>query len=108
LCGVALTWICVAFGLFWLAAPHGCGSAVRSARMRVSALRDAVVTYQIETGRCPTTSYELIAGRYIKPADLIDNWGTGIRASCTDDQVHVTSAGPDHNFGTADDLTADY
>lgn len=108
LCGVALTWICAAFGLFWSAAPHGCGSTVRFAQTRVIALRDAVATYQIETGRCPTTSYELIAGRYIKPAGLIDNWGTGIRVSCTDDQVRVMSAGPDHRFGTADDVIADY
>ena len=108
LCGVALTWICVAFGLFWFTGPH-CGSnKQRSARIRIAELRDAVVTYQIEAGRCPTKWDELIAGRLVSPQGLVDPWGTRFDFSCTDEEVLVKSAGRDRSFGTADDVTRDY
>jgi len=108
LCGVALTWTCSAFGLFWFTTPHGCGSKLRLAQIRGIELLSAVVTYQIEKGRCPTTWDELIAGRYVSRQGIVDPWGKTFDLSCTNDQVRVTSAGRDRSLGTADDVTADY
>jgi hypothetical protein len=107
LCGVALTWICVAFGLFWFTGPHCGTNKPRLARMRIAELRAAVMTYQIEVGRCPTTWDELIAGRYVSPRGIVDPWGVRFHLSCTADQERVTSAGRDRSFGTADDVTGD-
>ena len=105
LCGVALTWLCAAIGLFWLTAPHGGPSRQRVAQWRVTELRDAVVIYQIERGRCPATRDDLIANRYINPRGLVDPWGTGIAFWCAADDAAATSAGPDRTFATWDDIT---
>jgi len=107
LCGVALTWTCAAFGLFWFTGPH-CGSKPRLAHMRSIELLSAVVAYQIEKGRCPATWDELIAGRYVSRQGIVDPWGKTFALSCTDDTVRVTSAGRDRSLATADDVSADY
>ena len=104
LCGVALTWACAAFGLFVLKAPRGCRSP-NWVRYQVADLASAVTTYQIERNRCPATWEDLFAGRYLfATTKLVDYWGTRIAFSCSEDEIQVTSAGPDRRFGTADDI----
>jgi hypothetical protein len=103
LCGVALTWACAAFGLFWMTAPRGCRSP-NSVKYQVADLASAVATYQIERNRCPITWNELLPGGYVAPRFLVDYWGTRIAFSCSEDEILVTSAGPDRRFGTGDDI----
>jgi hypothetical protein len=105
-CGVALTWACAAFGLFF----GDMGSCtlrmpgLRAARVRVGEVRQVVTTYQIERNRCPTTSDDLIAGGYIDARRLVDPWRTPIAFSCSTEDTNVVSAGPDRAFGTPDDI----
>ena len=106
-CGVALTWTCAAFGLF-LGDTGNCTLGVpafREARVRVREVRQAVTTYQIERNRCPTTSDDLIAGGYIDPRRFVDPWRTRIAFSCSEEDAHAISLGPDRAFGTPDDVT---
>jgi len=104
LCGIALTWVCAACGLFLVTMPHRCGSNVRRAVLQARAIDNGLVQAQFEHGRCPTRD-ELIAGKYVAVRELIDPWGTSIAFSCAGDAIIVKSAGPDRLFGTADDVT---
>ena len=105
-CGVALTWTCAAFGLF-VGDMGNCTLSVpafREARVRVSEVRQALMTYQIERSRCPTTSDDLIAGGYIDARRFVDPWRKWIAFSCSEEDTTVRSAGPDGVFGTPDDV----
>jgi hypothetical protein len=106
-CGVALTWTCAAFGLLvsQLAfGSHGCPSRVKMASLRVREIDMAIAQYQIDQRRCPRTSADLVAGKYVKPQVFVDPWNRGIQFTCTEEQARVASAGPDGTFGTADDI----
>ena len=113
LCGIAATWACIAVGLFMFRAltrPMCTFSPARRARLQVRDVEQALVQYAIENNRCPWDKNELISGRYVRSAHLVDPWGTAVAYSCSPDDelnVSVTSAGPDRIFGTADDVTAE-
>jgi len=106
LCGVALTWLCAAFGLFVITGQHCSGpSKHRRAHMQAIELGQAVLQYQIEQQKCPATNDDLARERYVLPGFFVDPWGTSLAYWCTADEVKVRSAGPDHVFGTADDVS---
>jgi hypothetical protein len=106
LCGVALTWTCAAFGLLvsQLVSGSGCPSRVGIASRRVHEVDTAIGQYQAVRGQCPTTANDLLDGNFISAWHLVDPWKRSIRFTCTGEDTHVTSAGPDGIFGTADDV----
>jgi hypothetical protein len=106
-CGVALTWTCAAFGMLvsQLAfGSHGCPSTARIASLRVREIDNAIAQYQVDQQRCPKTSDDLIAGKYVSPRGMVDPWQRTIHFKCSDEDTRVESAGPDGIFGTADDV----
>lgn len=104
LCGITLTWSCAAFGFarVWLTSP-GCGSKVGAAKLRVHTIERAVLDYRARENRWPTPA-DLIEKNCWHPRDLVDPWGTVIVYRYSGDEPTVISAGPDREFGTADDV----
>jgi len=110
LCGIALTWSCAAAGLFLLHEfnqPWPC-SVARIARLRAREIEMGIEQFQIENKRCPAGTAELIQGRYVSIHSLVDPWGRALLFWCKDDGPRALSAGPDREFGTADDVTDAY
>jgi general secretion pathway protein G len=84
--------------------------------------RTALEAFRLDTGRYPTTAEGLDAlvtqptglagwiGPYVEQI-LPDKWGTPYRYVCpattSTKPFELSSAGPDHTFGTPDDLTLD-
>jgi hypothetical protein len=67
-------------------------------------LVDTIVAHQVATGELPADVEELEAG-----AAFMDSWGTQLRFEYEDERatpivVIITSAGPDREFGTDDDI----
>ena len=105
---MALTWTCAAFGLLvsqLVFGGQGCPSRVRMASLRVREIDTAIAQFQIDQRRCPRTSGDLVAGKYVSAKGLVDPWGGPFQFNCTRDDTRVASAGPDGTFGTADDVT---
>jgi hypothetical protein len=108
LCGMALTWTCAAFGLLvsqFVFGSHACPSRVRIASLRLREIDTAIAQYQVDQRRCPKTSDDLVAGKYLTAQGLVDPWKRTIQFKCTDNDTRVVSAGPDGAFGTTDDVT---
>ena len=68
--------------------------------------RTAVKSWQ--AGRsattCPTLA-QLESERYVDPGmSGVDPWGTEYRLSCANDEITVSSAGPDGHWDTRDDV----
>jgi hypothetical protein len=109
-CGAVFTWTCAVLGLHALLSRTCIGSfdcpapLQRFAKRRVSAVEQAVTSYAIDRNRCPTTKQDLIDNGYINRMNFEDPWKNEITFACTDDDVRVASAGPDHIFHTADDV----
>jgi general secretion pathway protein G len=83
-----------------------------------SHIKVAIAAFELDTGRCPTTTEGLQAllvappgitgwnGPYIEPGTT-DEWGTPfIYESTAPDTFTLRSAGPDRIPGTADDIVA--
>ena len=107
LCGIALTWLCAACGVFLLRG-QACSLTTSKhsiARARVRAVAVGVVQYTLEHNECPGTRDDLV--KSLGEWSLVDPWGTSIAYWCSDDAVNVMSAGPDRIFGTGDDLTSE-
>jgi hypothetical protein len=110
LVGIALTWASAATGLFLLHELGGYGcctvSKVRIARMKAREFEQALARFGIDNDRCPSGNDELIRGRYVTLAGLVDPWGMPLAFACSKDgESKVRSAGPDRTFDTADDVT---
>jgi len=111
LCGVAVTWMCAAFGLLaseMVFGRPGCRLRVKPAVLQVRDIASAISQYMIDQNRCPRTKDDLIDNQYVVRKTFEDPWGTTITFTCPDgpdDEVRVRSAGPDHIFGTNDDVT---
>jgi hypothetical protein len=107
LCGVALTWVCAAFGLLasqFVFVGRGCPARTTQAAHRVQAVEGAIAQFQIYRGRCPQTLGELADGGFVSPSDLDDPWHRSIVFTCAGDEARVASSGPDGIFGTPDDI----
>ncbi len=111
LVGSAWVIIAIVFGLFAVVLA---GVGIKAAAVMMEADRaqaqlhkvhDAIVAYERDAGRLPST-LDLLPG--VLPGDLADPWGTTIRyqpgegASFT-----LTSDGPDRKGGTPDDIAFD-
>ena len=55
---------------------------------------------------CPSPARLKAAGELSPGSKLTDPWGSPYRVECRSDGVHVFSAGPDREPGTADDISS--
>ena len=76
----------------------------RVALGRVREIDSALVRYRLERNRCPVSRHDLVVSG-VPPFALTDPWGTSIATWCSEDGPKVTSAGPDKDFNTSDDIT---
>lgn len=77
-----------------------------AAQTQARVLRTAVQHARVEIGvaRCFSVQ-QLIAGRFLDPAaEAEDPWGTPLEIVCSDEDVVVSSAGPDRRWRTRDDV----
>jgi general secretion pathway protein G len=81
---------------------------ISTAKLRVKSARDSVTQYMIETPSCPKSIEELVSGKFLDKNNAKDPWGTNITLKCPGtndtDGADVSSAGPDKQEGTADDI----
>src|SRR5262245_56396406 len=75
----ALTWTWIATGVKVatkvLFTTYTCPAPTRSAKIRMQAVAQGVVAFQIDEGRCPPTKNDLIAAKYVSVIDFVDPWG---------------------------------
>lgn len=97
----------VAGGVAFYALPRFKESQVKSAETGARVIRQAVQSWQMSTGEssCPTVS-QLVQDKQLDPAaNTNDPWGQAYSLNCTEDDVIVTSSGPDKKKGTKDDIS---
>lgn len=78
----------------------------------VKTIRDAAVLYLMAKGKLPKSIDELIEedsqGRsYLSEGSREDPWGNEYKLEASGKKIIVISAGPDGEFGTADDIRSD-
>jgi len=82
---------------------------VSSARLRVKAVRDATSQYMIDnSSNCPRGIDDLVAQKYLDRSNAKDPWGKDFVFHCPGtqdtDSADISSAGPDKQEGTPDDV----
>jgi hypothetical protein len=91
-CGTALTWGCMDFGLRMLA---------RSRLARSTG-------YTVVDERGPAANDDRVPVCYARPMDRVDPWATGIAHWCFENDRRLVGAGRDEKFDTADDITIEW
>jgi len=81
------------------------GAQVDTASNSAREIRNAVTRYRARgTEQCPTIT-QLVSEKEIDTASKLDDpWGSPFKIECPEDEVYVTSFGPDKKEGTADDI----
>ncbi len=96
----------VAGGVTVFALPRYREAQVRSAETWARTIRAAIQNWQAasnETG-CPTVS-QLVQEKHLDPGTSTkDPWGQEFTLNCTEDEVFVSSNGPDKKKGSKDDI----
>ena len=82
---------------------------ISTARLRVKAARDATAQYMIDnTSNCPHGIDDLVSQKYLDRNNSKDPWGKDLIFHCPGtndtDSADISSAGPDKQEGTADDI----
>ena len=89
-------------------------ASVQATRTSIQAIGTAIDTYEVDNGIYPQTIQNLLSkgnennwnGPYIKDARIPrDAWGNEFSYSVQGDSYKLTSAGPDGQAGSADDIT---
>jgi general secretion pathway protein G len=96
----------VAGGVAVFALPRFQDSQKKTAEAGARTIRMAVQQWQAANNEtsCPTVS-QLIQDKQLDSGqNTNDPWGNAYSLSCTDDEVTVTSSGPDKKKGTKDDI----
>jgi general secretion pathway protein G len=96
----------VAGGVAFYALPRFKESQIKSADTGARVIRQAVQSWQMSTGEssCPSVS-QLVQEKQLDPgANTNDPWGQAYVLNCTEDEVIVTSTGPDKKKGSKDDI----
>jgi len=96
----------VASGVAVFALPKYKEAQKKTAETGARVIRSAIQDWQRVNNEssCPTMS-QLVQEKHIdSAANTDDPWGEAYVLSCTDDDVIVTSKGPDKKKGTADDI----
>lgn len=97
----------VAGGVAVFALPQFKKAKITSAKTGAQVIRAAVQQWQATTGEdtCPTVT-QLVEDKHLDPGtDTRDPWGQSYQITCEDDDVVVSSRGPDKKKGTKDDIT---
>ena len=97
----------VAGGVAVFALPRFKEAQVKQAETGARVIRNAVQTWQSGSGEttCPSVS-QLIQEKQLDPGqNTNDPWGQAYNLNCTEDEVIVSSAGPDKKKGTKDDIS---
>jgi hypothetical protein len=89
-----------------VAAPRYRRAQLRVSSRRVQDMERALAKYSRDRHRCPATRDDLVAGGYLEPRKINDAWTTSLAYWCSENGVHVLSAGPDKRFNTGDDITS--
>lgn len=76
---------------------------IESARNDALRIAAAVEGYMLDNSDCPSVE-DLVEDKQIKKA-VKDPWGNGFKIECDGDNVTVTSAGKDEQFGSEDDVS---
>jgi general secretion pathway protein G len=96
----------VAGGVTVFALPRYRDAQVRSAETWARTIRAAIQNWQAATNEtgCPTIS-QLVQEKHLDPGTSTkDPWGQDFTLNCTEDEIYVTSMGPDKKKGTKDDI----
>ncbi len=96
----------VASGVAVFALPRFREAQVKSADTGARVIRSAVQNWQRVNNEttCPTVSQLVQEKELDSAANVDDPWGEAYLISCTEDDVMVTSKGPDKKKGTPDDV----
>jgi len=79
---------------------------LKTAKQGAQEIRKIVQLYQTEGGSdCPSLSALKKGGYLDKASNTDDPWGKKFNIRCEDDEIYVTSYGPDAKRGTKDDIT---
>lgn len=91
------------------------GAMIKAARASIGAICTAVDMYEVDNGNFPSGLQNLLSasgepnwnGPYLRGGLPSDPWGTPFNfAGQGDSSYVVTSAGPDTQYGTDDDITS--
>ncbi|HEY6559786.1 MAG TPA: type II secretion system protein [Polyangiaceae bacterium] len=96
----------VAGGAAVFALPQYKKSQITSAKTGARVIRTAIQNWQATSNEstCPTIS-QLVQEKQLDPGqNNNDPWGQPFVLQCSDDEVIVSSAGPDKKAGTKDDI----
>lgn len=84
---------------------------VSTARLRVKAARDATAQYMMDnSSACPRGIEDLVSQKYLDKGNAKDPWGKDLVFLCPGqkdtDSADISSAGPDKQPGTPDDINS--
>ena len=91
------------------------GAMIKATRVSIAATCTAIDMYEIDNGKYPASLQNLLqssgepnwSGPYIRGGLPADAWGTTFNYSSQGENLYVvTSAGPDLQFGSGDDITS--
>lgn len=98
----------VAGGVAVVAIPKMKEAQIQQAETGARVIRSAVSQWQLaenEYGECPSVT-QLVEDKQLDAGqNTTDPWGEEYQISCADDEVIVTSTGPDKKKGSKDDIT---
>ncbi|MGB1699334.1 MAG: type II secretion system protein GspG [Nannocystaceae bacterium] len=80
---------------------------VKTATNDVAQIESASEMYMVQKNKCPKDMQELKAGGIVKKSKK-DPWGTAYQITCPGEhgEIDVSSAGPDKQFGSEDDVNS--
>lgn len=97
----------VAAGVAVVAIPKMKDAQIKSAETGARTIRNAVSQWQLaenEYGECPNVT-QLVQDKQLDAGQTtVDPWGEEYEVSCADDEVVVSSKGPDKKKGSKDDI----
>jgi type II secretion system protein G len=76
----------------------------RATEMEMRGIIAAIYNYRLANYSLPSSLKILVDEGYIKSEALKDEWGTDYKFSLANNEITITSAGPDKKFGTKDDI----
>lgn len=97
----------VAGGVAVVAIPKMKEAQIQSAETGARVIRSAVSQWQLsenEYSECPTVSQMVEDKQLDSGQNTTDPWGEDYTITCADDEVVVSSTGPDKKKGTKDDV----
>ena len=97
----------VAGGVAVFALPRFKEAQIKTAKSGAQTIRQAVMQWQLTNSdsSCPSVS-QLVQEKFLDPGtDTNDPWGQAYEIDCSEDDVKVSSSGPDKSKGGKDDIT---